>query len=62
MSTSKKKGLGRGLKALFGDHKSNSNQESAIKINKSKANIGDLSPNKYQPRINFDEAKLEEFY
>ena len=60
MSTSKKKGLGRGLKALFGDHKSNSNQESAIKINKSKANIGDLTPNKYQPRINFDEAKLEE--
>ena len=60
MSTSKKKGLGRGLKALFGDHKSNSNQETAIKINKSKANIGDLTPNKYQPRINFDEAKLEE--
>ena len=60
MITSKKKGLGRGLKALFGDHKSNSNQESAIKINKSKANIGDLTPNKYQPRINFDEAKLEE--
>ena len=60
MSTSKKKGLGRGLKALFGDHKSNSNQESVIKINKSKANIGDLTPNKYQPRINFDEAKLKE--
>ena len=60
MSTSKKKGLGRGLKALFGDHKSNSHQESAVKINKAKANIGDLSPNRYQPRINFDEAKLEE--
>ena len=27
---------------------------------KSKANIGDLVPNKYQPRINFNEEKLQE--
>ncbi len=60
MSPSKKKGLGRGLKALFGDQKSIPTQEPVLTNNKSTANIGDLSPNKYQPRIHFDKTKLEE--
>ena len=60
MSPSKKKGLGRGLKALFGDQKSIPIQEPVLTNNKSTANIGDLSPNKYQPRIHFDKTKLEE--
>ena len=52
-----KKGLGRGLSALFGDieKKSGSNQTQANKIP-----IADLQRNKYQPRIIFDEEKLAE--
>ncbi len=60
MSTTKKKGLGRGLTALFGDQKENVKKEHKISNNGLKASIGDLSPNKYQPRINFDEEKLKE--
>jgi len=60
MSTTKKKGLGRGLTALFGDQKENVKKEDKISNNGLKASIGDLSPNKYQPRINFDEEKLKE--
>ncbi len=60
MSTSKKKGLGRGLRALFGDQKPESSQKKEIKINKMAANIEDLTPNKYQPRIHFDQEKLSE--
>tara|TARA_B110000438_G_scaffold225526_1_gene219593 strand:+ start:181 stop:1041 length:861 start_codon:yes stop_codon:yes gene_type:complete len=59
MSTTKKKGLGRGLSALFGDQK----YEKKEKINygnQSKAPIGDLNRNRFQPRLNFDENKLEE--
>ena len=60
MKNSKKKGLGRGLTALFGDqNKENKNEEIVNKI-ALKANISDLSPNKFQPRINFNETKLEE--
>ncbi len=60
MNASKKKGLGRGLTALFGDQKTNI-KKSVNVINKGlKVSIGDLSPNKYQPRINFDESKLKE--
>jgi len=60
MSTSKKKGLGRGLTALFGDQKEKIKNEDIASINRLKANIGDLSPNKYQPRTHFNEEKLSE--
>ena len=52
-----KKGLGRGLSALFGDieKKSESNQTQTNKIP-----IADLQRNKYQPRTIFDEEKLIE--
>ena len=52
-----KKGLGRGLSALFGDieKKSGSNQTQSNKIP-----IADLQRNKYQPRTIFDEEKLAE--
>mgnify|MGYP001478303522 CR=1 FL=1 len=58
--TNKKKGLGRGLTALFGDQKSIPEKKTNKSLAKSKANIGDLVPNKYQPRINFNEEKLQE--
>ena len=60
MSTSKKKGLGRGLKALFGDQKPEEKKKEKIGHNRSKVSVGDLSPNKYQPRVHFDEEKLLE--
>ena len=56
----KKKGLGRGLTALFGDQKKADKQKEKTSGNLSKANISDLSPNKFQPRINFNEEKLLE--
>ena len=54
----KKKGLGRGLSALFGDEKpidkpQKNNQSNTV-------SISDLSRNPYQPRQNFSEEKLEE--
>jgi ParB family chromosome partitioning protein len=57
---SKKKGLGRGLSALFGDEKINIKIKEQVINNKLKANISDLSPNKFQPRTYFNETKLEE--
>ncbi len=58
MSTGKKKGLGRGLSALFGDEKTNVKTQV---INKSNTvPISDLSRNPYQPRQHFSEEKLEE--
>ena len=58
MNTSKKKGLGRGLSALFGDEKP---KEKPQEINKSNTvSISDLSRNPYQPRQYFSEEKLEE--
>ena len=57
MSTTKKKGLGRGLSALFGDESPKTN----IKDNETKrVSISDLTRNPYQPRETFNEAKLEE--
>ncbi len=59
MSKIKKKGLGRGLSALFGDEKF----EPKEKINltsSTKALIGDLTRNPFQPRQIFNEEKLEE--
>ena len=52
-----KKGLGRGLSALFGDieKKSGSNQNQTNKVP-----IADLQRNKYQPRTFFDEEKIME--
>jgi len=60
MNTSKKKGLGRGLKALFGDQKSDIKKKEKSANNRLKAAISDLSPNTYQPRVYFDEEKLLE--
>lgn len=60
MKKIKKKGLGRGLKALFGDEKIVEKNISQKTHNILKANTSDLSPNKYQPRINFNEDKLKE--
>ncbi len=60
MIKSKKKGLGRGLTALFGDQKSSSKKNEVNKGKSTMAGIGDLSPNKYQPRVSFNEAKLQE--
>ena len=58
MISGKKKGLGRGLSALFGDEKP---AEKAREINNtSKVLIGNLSRNPYQPRQIFSEEKLEE--
>ncbi len=59
-STKKKKGLGRGLKALFGDQKSDEIRQKPLNSASFKANISDLTPNKYQPRVHFDKTKLEE--
>ena len=59
MSPIKKKGLGRGLSALFGDEsskvisKKNNNEPR-------KVSISDLSRNPYQPRHVFDSDKLDE--
>ena len=55
----KKKGLGKGLSALFGDQKKPSNTDKIEGIVQ-KALIGDIAKNKYQPRTIFDEKKLEE--
>ena len=54
----KKKGLGRGLSALFGDEKPN---DKLKKIKQSNTvSISDLSRNPYQPRQIFREEKLDE--
>ncbi len=58
MKNKNKKSLGRGLSALFGED----NKPEKLTINSPliKVSIGDLNRNKYQPRINFDEDKLNE--
>ena len=58
MSPIKKKGLGRGLSALFGDEKPKKKTQEINKANS--IYISDLSRNPYQPRQNFREEKLEE--
>ena len=57
MNVGKKKGLGRGLSALFGD---SSPKEKSQVFNNNMVAIADLSRNPYQPRQNFKEEKLEE--
>ena len=59
MSDIKKKGLGRGLSALFGDAEKNTEIEK-VEIIKNTALIGDLARNKFQPRFNFDDNKITE--
>ena len=57
MSPIKKKGLGRGLSALFGDETS----KTTIKNDETnRVAISDLVRNPYQPREIFNEVKLEE--
>ena len=56
----KKKGLGRGLSALFGDEKSENKSKTKNIASNTKALIGDLTRNPYQPRQIFNEEKLEE--
>ena len=52
-----KKGLGRGLSALFGDIEK---KPESSQVQTNKIPIADLERNKYQPRIIFDEEKLAE--
>ena len=59
MIDNKKKGLGRGLSALFGDQK-DSIQRELIQTSQKKALIGDLNRNRFQPRTNFDKGKISE--
>lgn len=59
MSEQKKRGLGRGLSALFGDEKSLKSDETTTG-NVKTASISDLIRNKYQPRMKFDEDKIVE--
>ena len=47
-----KRGLGRGLSSLIGETK--------VEVQKNKLLIGDLIPNKLQPRKNFEEQSLSE--
>ncbi len=58
MSNNKRKGLGRGLSALFGDSKPEKKPAESSNLNK--ILIADLSRNPYQPRQNFSEEKLDE--
>ena len=58
MSSGKKKGLGRGLSALFGDQKSVEKPQESKQLNL--ISISDLSRNPYQPRQSFSEDKLDE--
>ena len=52
MNSKIKKGLGRGLSSLIGETK--------IERSTNKLSLGDIVPNKYQPRIHFNEEKLSE--
>ena len=57
MNTIKKKGLGRGLSALFGD----TEPQTVVKNSETKkVSISDLTRNPYQPRETFNEFKLDE--
>ena len=58
MKNKNKKSLGKGLSALFGEDNKTEKRSSNQTI--MKASISDLKRNNYQPRINFDEDKLNE--
>ena len=49
----RKKGLGRGLSALFGDEKPKDKPQAVAQLNT--VSISDLSRNPYQPRQYFSE-------
>ena len=58
-----KKGLGKGLSALFGESNVKTYKKEEIKKeanNQKMAPIGDLNRNPYQPRTKFDEDKINE--
>ena len=52
-----KKGLGRGLSALFGDIE---NKSTPKELSTNKISISDIERNKYQPRTIFNDEKLNE--
>ncbi len=52
MNSKIKKGLGRGLSSLIGETK--------IESKTNKISLGDIIPNKFQPRKNFEEENLED--
>ena len=52
MNSKIKKGLGRGLSSLIGETK--------VESKKNKLSLSEITPNKYQPRKNFDEENLED--
>jgi ParB family chromosome partitioning protein len=58
MKNKNKKSLGKGLSALFGEDSKTEKVASNSPL--IKAPISNLNRNKYQPRINFDEDKLNE--
>jgi ParB family chromosome partitioning protein len=58
MSTPKKKGLGRGLDALFGS--TNPIQQATPMSEMAEVAIADIIPNPLQPRSDFDEEALQE--
>ena len=58
MNEIKKKGIGRGLSALFGETKNQAVNKTS-NFSQKVAAVSDLSRNQYQPRINFDQNKLE---
>ena len=66
MAAPKKKGLGKGLDALFSSSEINtqeikiSNTEENTEKGISYININDIKPNKDQPRKTFDEEKIGE--
>ena len=62
MTSSKKRGLGKGLSALFGDQDIQSKDNEKIQNFKIKIKIpiSDLNRNEYQPRLKFDDDKLNQ--
>ena len=60
MIDKKKRGLGRGLSALFGDQKDEKKQDKSTTISQKKVPIVDLVRNRFQPRAIFNEEKLQE--
>ena len=61
MSDLKKKGLGRGLSALFGDSQKTEKKNELNVIGSQKSVlIGNIERNKFQPRFIFDEEKLNQ--
>ena len=56
--SAQKKGLGKGLSALFGDIEKKINYD---QIKKNTLAISDLQRNKYQPRSIFDQDKIKKY-